>query len=42
VGLKNQKYINIYIQEKGGLDESSPYKKLHDKKAGLMNQAPTI
>ncbi len=24
VGLKNQIYINIYIQEKGGLDESRP------------------
>jgi hypothetical protein len=24
----------------GGLDLSSPYKKLHDKNVGLMNQDP--
>jgi hypothetical protein len=42
VGLKNQIYINIYIQENGGFDESKPcIKKLRplaEEIVNLMNQ----
>jgi hypothetical protein len=32
--------MDTLIRQGDGLDKSSPYKKLHDKKAGLMNQIP--